>query len=125
MNGAIYLQPILLDAVQLMGIVVLAFAMPVINRVVEKVETKFHLQSNATARASIDGIVDNAVSYGEKFADAEVTKVGPIETGNPLVASAANFVLSHGADELAQLNHDPQHVIQLVQAAMGAQAAKR
>lgn len=120
MNGAIYLQPILADAVQFAGILFLAFTVPVINRVTEKVEAKFHLQMNATARASLDGLAEDATSYAEHYADATITHVGPIETGNPIVACAANYLLKHGADELAQLNHNPSHAIELVQATLGA-----
>jgi hypothetical protein len=120
MNGAIFLQPFLTDAVQLAGILFMAAAFTIGQRVMEKIEAKFHLQMNATARASVDGVVEDAVSYAERYADAKITTVGPIETGNPAVACAANFLLAHAADELAQLNHNPVHAIELVQAAMGA-----
>lgn len=118
MNGAAYLQPILSDVVQIAATLVLLVAIPLANRVIERIETKFHLQANATARATIDGLVEDAVAYGKAYAVTAVTKVGPIDTGNPVVASAANFLLKHGDDELKQLGHDPSHAVELIKAAL-------
>ncbi len=121
MNGAVYLQPILGDIVQLAATLVLIMAIPLANRLIARIETKFHLQSNATARATIDGLVEDAVAYGKAYAVTAITRVGPIDTGNPIVASAANFLLKHGAEEMEQLNHDPSHAVELVKAALGQQ----
>jgi hypothetical protein len=62
----------------------------------------------------IDGVIEDAVHYGQTYASQAITKVGPIETSNPVIAAAANFVLSHAPQELAQLGFTEQHVIELV-----------
>ncbi|MGH6887967.1 MAG: hypothetical protein ACREHF_02020 [Rhizomicrobium sp.] len=117
-NTAIQLQPWLTDFIQAFFIVLAAIAVPGVNALYDYVTTKLHLQSNATARAALDGVVEDAVPFAQKYAVTAVTKVGPIETNNATIASAANFILSHAPAELAQLGFTEQHVIDLVRSAL-------
>jgi Na+-translocating ferredoxin:NAD+ oxidoreductase RnfG subunit len=130
MNTAIQLQPFLTLVLQVTFVVIAACAVPAANGLYGFVTTKLHLQSNATSRAALDGVIEDAIPYAQKYAVTAVTKVGPIETGNPTIAAAANFILSHAPNELAQLGFTESHVIDLVQSAIqqlgptGAQATK-
>lgn len=118
MNAAIQLQPFLTLAIQALFVIVGAIAVPFANKLFDQVTANTNLKGNATARSIIDGGVDYALSYAEKFASQAVTKVGYIDAGNATVASAANYILSHFPEELAQIGYSEQHVIELVRSAL-------
>jgi hypothetical protein len=118
MNTAIQLQPFLTTVLQAIFVVIAAAAVPAANGLYNLVTAKLNLQSNATARAMIDGVVEDAIPYAQKYAQAAITKVGPIDVGNATIATAANFILSHAPDELAQLGFTEAHVIELVRSAL-------
>jgi hypothetical protein len=118
MNGAIQLQPILGDVLQLGFAVLIALAIPLANSLYDHVAAKLNLSSNAQAHAIVDGVVEDAIPFAQKYAVQAITKVGPIETSNATIAAAANFILSHAPEELAQLGFTEQHVIDLVRSAL-------
>jgi hypothetical protein len=117
MQSAIVLQPILGFLLQLAAAAALAFAVPMANKLIDQINAKFNLQANAVAHATIDGVVEDAVHAADAYANTAITRVGPIETNDPKVAAAANFILSHAPEELAQLGFTEQHVVELVRSA--------
>jgi hypothetical protein len=112
------LQPAFTFALQFAAAVALTLAVPLVNTLLDKISTKLGLQANATAHATIDGVVEDAIHYAQTYAVQALTKVGPIDIGNPQVAAAANFVIGHAPEELAQLGFTEQHVIDLVRSAL-------
>jgi len=121
-STAIQLQPVLLDLVQVAFVIIGAIAVPFANRLFDQVTANTNLKGNATARASIDGVVEDAIAFAKQSANSAVTKVGPIETSNSIVATAGNFILSHAPEELAQLGFTEKHVVDLVRAALHLQS---
>jgi hypothetical protein len=123
MNTAIPLQPFLTLALQAVALLLAAIAVPFANKLFDQVTANTNLKGNATARSIIDGGVDYALAYAEKFASAAITRVGYIDCGNATVAAAANYILSHFPEELAQIGYTEQHVIELVRSALGLSSA--
>jgi hypothetical protein len=113
---AIQLQPFLTDILQLVVGVLLVIGAPLANRLLDQAASHWNLKANATAHSVIDGVVESAIAYAATNAKAALTRVGPIETSNPTLAAAANFVIAHAPEELAQLGFTEQHVIELVRA---------
>ena len=76
------------------------------------------LAKDASARDGVMAIAMDGAHYAQAYAAAEITRVGPINVGNPEVAAAANYILRSATDEIAHLQLSPDQVIDLARAAL-------
>jgi hypothetical protein len=112
----VQVQPFLHDLLTFTGIVLMAVIPLIVQPVAKAVSDHFHLKSAAQLSNSLQGLAYDAAHYGVAYADTKITAVKGINVGDPTVAAAANWLLKHASDEIANLNLTDAEVIGTVKA---------
>ncbi|HSV14225.1 MAG TPA: hypothetical protein VLI90_08190 [Tepidisphaeraceae bacterium] len=112
----VQVQPFLHDVLMLVGIVVIAVLPFIVQPVAKAAAQHFHLSNTTAVSAVLTKLAYDAANYGIAYCDSQVTKVRGINVGDPKIASAANWLLTHASDEIEHLNLSNQEVIDTVKA---------
>jgi hypothetical protein len=114
--NVVQVQPFLHDLLMVAGIVVLVLLPLIIKPLADAATKNFHLASAAKVSDVLTKLAYDAVHFGINYCDAQIRTVRGIDVGDPKLAAAANWLLTHASDEIAHLNLTDQEVIGTVKA---------
>jgi|GEM_PF-6780996 len=114
----VYLQPLLLDLVELLAAIVLAMLMPQVPYIAAAITRMLHLKNNDAARAALAAALYDGIHFAEAAADDAVTHVGGIDVGDPRLAAVANYAIVHAPAERRALGLTDEKLVAMAQVAI-------
>lgn len=111
--------PFLQALVTAAGSALLAILSAAVVVIVQLAKQRFGIKNDVDIRNAMLQIADDAIRYGEGFAQQKVQSAAPLDTGNPVFAAALRFFQAHAVDELSHFNLDQTDAMRIVIAAYG------
>lgn len=95
-SSSIHLDPAIQSEIaNLVGAIIVAIGLAVWKWLDAHSPLK-NAQAEDLARSAFMGLLDKGAQFGVTQTQALETKVGDVDVGNPTIAAAANFAISHG-----------------------------